>query len=274
MVMKADLFTYCLYLADNSLIAGQRNSEWTAHGPVLEQDIAITNISLDLIGQARNFYQYCSAIYNKMDNNDKENCASLIPEVWKNFNRELQEDDLAFLREERQYLNVMLVELPKGDWGFTVLRQLFFSAFQFFLYQQLLKSSDSQLAAIAEKSVKEVSYHLKWSSEWVIRLGDGTEESAARMKKSLSDLWPFAGELFAASTFEQSAVNNGYGAELTSIQNEWFQKISTVLNEANLEMPTNKWNHEGGKSGIHTEHMGYLLAEMQYMQRAYPNLSW
>ncbi|HEU0063746.1 MAG TPA: 1,2-phenylacetyl-CoA epoxidase subunit PaaC [Flavisolibacter sp.] len=272
--MKSHLFIYCLYLADNSLIAGQRNSEWTAHGPVLEQDIAITNIALDLIGQARNFYQYCCSIYNGMDKKDKENCDYFIPVVWKSFNRELQEDDLAFLRDERQYLNVILVELPKGDWGFTVLRQFLFSSFQFFLYQQLQKSTDSQLAAIAEKSVKEVSYHLKWSSEWVIRLGDGTEESSERMKKSLLNLWPFTGELFATASFEKSAAANGYGADLNSIQNDWFENITTVLNEANLEIPTNKWNQEGGKSGIHTEHMGYLLAEMQYMQRAYPNLTW
>jgi ring-1,2-phenylacetyl-CoA epoxidase subunit PaaC len=172
---QSDLFKYCLHLADNALILGQRNSEWCAHGPVLEQDIAITNISLDLLGQARNFYQYAAVLYNEFPNDEKKEVDLLLPRPWKNYNRELNEDDLAFLRNEEQYLNLGITELPNGDWGQTTLRQFFFSAYQQLLYTELQKNSGGQFAAIAEKSLKEVNYHLRWSSEWVIRLGDGTE---------------------------------------------------------------------------------------------------
>src|SRR5687768_17044912 len=153
---------------------GQRNAEWCGHGPVLEQDIAITNISLDQIGQARNFFQYAATLYHNMDHQGKQEADAWIPKIWKTYHRELTEDDLAFLREERQYLNLLLCELPKGDWAQTVLKQFFFSAFQYEQYHALTNCDDPQLAAIAEKSVKEVVYHLRWSSEWVIRLGDGT----------------------------------------------------------------------------------------------------
>jgi ring-1,2-phenylacetyl-CoA epoxidase subunit PaaC len=178
-------FLYTLHLADNALILAQRNAEWTGHGPVLEQDIAITNISLDLLGQARNFYKYAASLYNNFNNEEKQAVDHYIPRLWKDYNRELQEDDLAFLRDEHQYLNLQLSELPKGDWAYSVLRQFFFSAFQFYQYQQLQKNTDVQLAAIAEKSVKETAYHLRWSGEWVIRLGDGTEESNARINEAL-----------------------------------------------------------------------------------------
>src|SRR6476661_820309 len=179
------LFLYTLHLADNALVLAQRNAEWTGHGPVLEQDIAITNISLDLLGQARNFYGHAATLYNGFSGEERKVVDKYIPRLWKTYNRELQEDDLAFLRDEHQYLNLLITELPKGDWAFSVLRQFFFSAYQFFLYQQLQQSSDAQLAAIAEKSSKEVTYHLRWSGEWVIRLGDGTEESNQRINNAL-----------------------------------------------------------------------------------------
>src|SRR5829696_805576 len=189
--MNTNVFLYTLHLADNALILAQRNAEWTGHGPVLEQDIAITNISLDLLGQARNFYQYAATLYNGFSEEEKVEVDKYIPRLWKEFNRELQEDDLAFLRDEHQYLNLLITELPKGDWAFSVLRQFFFSAFQFYLYQKLQQSGDTQLAAIAEKSIKEVAYHLRWSGEWVIRLGDGTKESHERQKNAVADLWMF-----------------------------------------------------------------------------------
>ncbi len=157
------LFLYTLHLADNALFMGQRNSEWTGHGPVLEQDIAITNMALDYLGQARNFYQHAATLYNAFSEEDKAAVDKYLPRPWKKFGRELQEDDLAFLRDEHQYLNVLLTELPKGDWAFSILRQFFFSAFQFYQYQKLQQSGDAQLAAIAEKSLKEVTYHLRWS---------------------------------------------------------------------------------------------------------------
>ncbi|RYZ25759.1 MAG: phenylacetate-CoA oxygenase subunit PaaI, partial [Sphingobacteriales bacterium] len=195
-------FLYTLHLADNTLMLAQRNSEWTGHGPVLEQDIAITNIALDLLGQARNFYQFAANIYNASSAEEKAELEKYIPRLWKTFNRELQEDDLAFLRDEHQYLNVLLTELPRGDWAFTVLRQFSFSAWQHFLYAELLQSKESQLAAIAEKSSKEVAYHLRWSGEWVIRLGDGTVESNRRMAEALAGLWMFTGELFQPAAYE------------------------------------------------------------------------
>lgn len=264
--MPFSSFLYTLHLADNALILAQRNSEWTGHGPVLEQDIAITNIALDLFGQARNFYHHAAAVYNQFSAEEKAAVDRFLPRTWKGFHRELREDDLAFLRDERQYLNLLLAELPKGDWAFSVLRQTFFSAYQFFLYQQLQESEDAQLAAIAEKSLKEVTYHLRWSSEWVIRLGDGTKESNGRINRALTDLWPFTGELFKPAAYEPTS--------LTEIQNQWTQKIAAVLDEATLETPTKSWAQEGGKDGRHTEYLGYLLTDMQYLQRTYPNTEW
>lgn len=245
---------------------GQRNSEWTGHGPVLEQDIAITNIALDYLGQARNFYQYAASVYNELGEAEKQAADKYLPRIWKTFARELGEDDLAFLRDEHQYLNLLITELPKGDWAFTVLRQFFFSAFQFYLYQQLQQSSDAQLAAIAEKSVKETAYHLRWSGEWVIRLGDGTDESIKRIKRALGDIWPFTGEMFINATYE--------AVDVTYLKESWIQKLQAVLDEAMLELPKTTWVQSGGKDGKHTEHLGFLLAEMQYLQRSYPNAIW
>lgn len=259
-------FIYTLHLADNALILAQRSAEWTGHGPVLEQDIAITNISLDLLGQARNFYQYAASLYNSFNVEDKKAVNKYIPRIWKEYNRELQEDDLAFLRDEHQYLNLLLTELPKGDWAETVLRQFFFSAFQFYLYQQVQNNSDTQLAAIAEKSIKEVAYHLKWSSEWVIRLGDGSEESKQRIRNALGDQWMFTGEMFQPASFEL--------IDVSSLKADWMKKIETVFTEATLDIPKQTWMQSSGKEGRHTEHLGYLLSEMQYLQRAHPNSQW
>jgi ring-1,2-phenylacetyl-CoA epoxidase subunit PaaC len=264
--MSTAIFIYTLHLADNALILAQRNAEWTGHGPVLEQDIAITNISLDLLGQARNLYQYAAVLYNSFSAEEKQEVDKYIPRLWKEYNRELLEDDLAFLRDEHQYLNLLITELPKGDWAQTVLRQFFFSAFQFCLYEQLQKGSDAQLTAIAEKSIKEVVYHLRWSSEWVIRLGDGTGQSNERIKNALSDQWMFTGEMFSAAYWD--LVN------VASIKEEWLKKIESIFSEATLEMPKQTWMQSGGKEGKHTEHLGYLLAEMQYLQRTYPNSIW
>jgi len=265
--MNKNTFSYVLHLADNALILGQRNAEWTGHGPVLEQDIAITNISLDLLGQARNFYQYAADLYNQSSDTERKDADALLPRPWKSFNRELQEDDLAFLREERQFLNLLLVELPRGDWAQSILRQFFFSTFQFYLYDSLQHSSDVRLAAIAEKSIKETAYHVRWSGEWVIRLGDGTEESKRRIMNALSDQWAFTGEMFSPAVFEESS-------SLNAIHNNWLEKVNTVFSEAGLTVPSTGWHQEGGKEGKHTEHLGYLLAEMQYLQRTYPNVVW
>jgi ring-1,2-phenylacetyl-CoA epoxidase subunit PaaC len=263
---EAGGFVFSLHLADNALILAQRNAEWTGHGPVLEQDIAITNISLDLLGQARNFYQHAAFLYNGFSEDEKQAVVQYIPRIWKKYSRALQEDDLAFLRDEHQYLNVLISELPKGDWSFSILRQFFFSAFQFYQYQKLQQSADAQLAAIAEKSIKETAYHLRWSGEWVIRLGDGTEESNRRINKALSDLWMFTGELFATASYEE--------IDVAILKDEWLRKVHDVFEQATLELPTSAWAQSGGKEGRHTEYLGFLLAEMQYLQRAYPNATW
>lgn len=272
---SANSFIYTLHLADSALILAQRNAEWTAHGPVLEQDIAITNISLDLLGQARNFYQYAAALYNNFNDEEKKEVDQYIPRLWKEYKRELQEDDLAFLRDEHQYLNLLITELPRGNWAQTILRQFFFSAFQFYLYQHLQNSTYEQLAGIAEKSIKEVTYHLRWSSEWVIRLGDGTEESNRRINEALKDQWMFTGEMFVPAPYELTDV--------ALLKEEWMKKIEEVFEEATIEEWLSSpegggregaWMQSGGKEGRHTEHLGYLLTEMQYLQRAYPNSVW
>ncbi|MDB5193478.1 MAG: paaC [Segetibacter sp.] len=259
------LINYTLNLADTSLILGHRNSEWTGHGPVLEQDIAISNIALDLIGQARNFYQYTAEVINK------NQVAFDLPYVT---GRAITEDDLAYLRDVLEFKNLLLVEQPNGDWGQTILRQFFFSAYQYLLYEQLQKSKDSQLAAIAEKSIKETTYHLRWSSEWVIRLGDGTEESHQRMLNALQEFWMFTGELFKPSAYEQVAAAMQIGVDVTTLKGAWMEKVTAVLEEAKLPLPTTPALQSGGKTGTHSEHLGFILAEMQFLQRAYPNSNW
>jgi ring-1,2-phenylacetyl-CoA epoxidase subunit PaaC len=268
------LFTYTLHLADNALILAQRNAEWTGHGPVLEQDIAITNIALDGLGQARNLYHYAAEIYTGFGADEKKAANDLIPRLWKTFNRELNEDYLAFLRDEHQYLNLLLTELPRGDWAQTVLRQTLFSTFQLLQYEGLKNSSDTQLAAIAEKAVKEVTYHLRWSSEWVIRLGDGTRESNQRLRNALEELWPYTGELFTPVAFEQQASLAGFGTDMAFLKSAWQQKIAFVFKEATLQLPDETGTQHGGKEGRHTEYLGYLLTEMQYLQRVHPNAVW
>jgi ring-1,2-phenylacetyl-CoA epoxidase subunit PaaC len=243
---------YTLHLADNALILAQRNSEWCGHGPILEQDIAITNISLDLLGQSRNFYQYAALLIGG----------------------DTDEDKLAYLRTEREFKNCLLAEQPNGDWGQTVLRQFFFSAYQFLLYEKLQHGNDAQLAAISAKALKEVTYHLRWSSEWVIRLGDGTAESHNRMVKAIEALWCYTGELFMPAEYESALLQNGTGVDVSTLKEDWLKKVNTVFSEATLSLPVNVFMQSGGKNGVHTEHMGFILTELQYMQRAYPDSSW
>jgi ring-1,2-phenylacetyl-CoA epoxidase subunit PaaC len=241
------LIDYTLHLADNSLILGQRNSEWCGHGPVLEQDIAITNISLDLIGQARNFYQYAATL--KADGST--------------------EDSLAYLRKEREYKNCLLVEQPNGDWAQTILRQYLFSQYQYLLFQQLQNNKDEQIAAIAAKSLKEVAYHLRWSREWVIRLGDGTEESQQRILKAIDEMWRYTGEMFIPADYEKET-----GIDFSKIKEEWSGKVGEVFTEATLIIPEKIYMQTGGKTGKHTEYLGYILTELQYLQRTYPGCEW
>jgi len=243
-----NLINGVLHIADTALILGQRNAAWCAHGPILEQDIAITNITLDLIGQARNFYQYAALLINEADNKNET------------------EDTLAFLRTERDFKNLLICELPNGDWAQTILRQFFFSTFQQLMYQEMIKSSDSQLAAIAAKSIKETNYHIKWSSEWVIRLGDGTDESNQRMKNAIEYLWQYTGEFFIAAEYEI--------VDVAALKNEWIEKVKSIFDEATLSLPENTFMQTGGKTGVHTEHLGFVLPEMQSLQRNFPGAEW
>jgi ring-1,2-phenylacetyl-CoA epoxidase subunit PaaC len=246
------LDSYLLHLADNALILGHRNSEWCGHGPVLEQDIALTNICLDLIGQARYLYQYAA----------------------ERKGGDTTEDSLAYLRDSREYLNLLICELPKGDWGFTIMRQYFVSAYQLKLYQSLQRSEDHRLAAIAAKAVKESAYHHTWSSEWVIRLGDGTAESHDRMQRALDELWPYTGELFDPADYEGELTVRRVAPDPADLKDSWMQDVQAVLEEATLKVPESTWHHRGGKSGVHTEHLGFILADMQFLQRAYPGNEW
>ena len=239
---------HILHLADNALILGHRNSEWCGHGPVLEQDIALTNISLDLIGQARSFYQHAAILLGEKDYN---------------------EDKLAYFRDAHEFLNCLMVEQPnEEDWGLTVLRQFFVSNYQYHLYQQLQHHSDEQGAAICTKALKEVTYHLRWSSEWVIRLGDGTEESNARMINALQQLSAYTKELITPADYETGFINFGL------LQEQWHQKTMAVLAEATLIMPANEEQQAGGKSGNHTMHLTDILAVMQTLPRTHPAAIW
>jgi ring-1,2-phenylacetyl-CoA epoxidase subunit PaaC len=250
--MSEYLFEYVIHLADNALILGHRNSEWCGHGPVLEQDIAITNISLDLIGQARNFFQYAAEI--------KGGNAT--------------EDSLAYLRDVREFRNCLLAEQQNGDWGKTIMRQFFMSNYQHLLYSELQQSSNTHIAAACEKALKEVTYHLKWSSEWVIRLGDGTDESHTRMINAIDELWTYTGELFMPASYEIKAFEAGIAPDISTLKTEWENRVTSVFDEAKLPLPPKGFSQTGGKQGMHTEYLGYILAEMQYLQRTYPASKW
>lgn len=269
--MNDHLIKYTLHLADNALILAQRNSEWCGHGPVLEQDIAITNISLDLIGQARHFYQYAAQLINESKN--EKNSSSPSP-LERGLGGEVSEDSLAYLRTEREFKNCLLVEQPNGDWAQTILRQFLFSQYQYLLFQQLQNSKDEQLAAIAVKSLKEVTYHLRWSSEWVIRLGDGTEESHSRMLNSIDELWRYTGELFRNADYELQAMSEDIAVDVSQLREPWNNKVKEIFEEANLPVPEKIFMQKGGKEGKHTEHLGYILTELQYLQRTYPGVQW
>ena len=250
--MNTELFKYTLRLADNALILGHRMSEWCGHGPELEEDIAIINVALDHIGQCRSLYQYAAEIENKGRD----------------------EDDLAYLRNEREFYNIQLCELPNGHYGDTIARSFFYDAFMKHFYEALVESSDKQLSAIAEKSLKEVLYHYKHSAEWIIRFGDGTEESHNKIQQSIDDIWVYTGEMFEMDVIDNSLLEAGIGVDKSKIRTKWTADIDAVLSEATLQKPEGTVFQTGGRSGIHTEHMGYILAEMQYLKRQMPEATW
>jgi ring-1,2-phenylacetyl-CoA epoxidase subunit PaaC len=246
------LFEYILRLGDDSLILGHRLSEWCGHGPILEEDIAMTNIALDLVGQATNLLNYAGEVEGKGRNGD----------------------DLAFLRFDREYKNVLLVEQPNGDFAMTMMRQFLFDTYRKMLFERLQQATDETLAAIAEKSLKETKYHLKHSSEWIIRMGDGTDESHTRVQNALNTLWRYSSELFYTDETDRLLLEQGVLPDMSSIQLDWNKYVNQVFEEAGITIPSNNWKHEGGRIGMHSEHLGYILAELQFMQRAYPNMEW
>lgn len=250
--MKENLYNHILGIADNCLILGQRLGELCGHGPSLETDIACTNISLDLLGQVRSYYQYAAKVAG-----DNRN-----------------EDDIAMLRKEREYVNVLLVEQPNTDFAYTICRQFLFDVYHFLFLNQLQESTDSTLSAIAKKSIKEVSYHERFSSDWVKRLGDGTAESKEKIQNAIDALWTYTDELFHQTDADKAMLAEGVGVDVTKLKESYYQKVSEVLKMATLSVPESKWFQKGGKEGIHTEHMGYLLSDLQYMQRTYPNMEW
>lgn len=247
-----ELYNYILQIADNSLILGQRLGELCGHGPSLETDIACTNMSLDLFGQVRSYYQYAAQLKGG----------------------DTTEDDIAFLRKEREYINVLLVEQPNTDFGYTIVRQFLFDTFHSLFLNELQHSKDETLAAIAKKSIKEVSYHWRFSSDWVKRLGDGTAESHKRVQEAVDVLWTYTNELFLETEADKTMVQEGIGVDLSKLKDTYYKKVTEVLEEATLTVPESKYFQKGGKQGIHTEHLGYLLSDLQYMQRAYPGMNW
>jgi ring-1,2-phenylacetyl-CoA epoxidase subunit PaaC len=246
------LFRYLLRLGDLSLVLGQRLGEWLGHSPALEEDLGLANIALDLIGQARLLLSYAGEAEG----------------------RGRGEDELAFLREHREYRNPILAEQPNGDFGCTIVRQVLIDAYQLELYERLEASSDPRLAAIAAKSVKEIRYHLRYSGGWLVRLGDGTEESHARVRSALDALWPYTAELFAEDTLDRMMAEHGVAPRLAEVHAGWLRRLDPILAEATLERPRDRPYSWHGKRGEHSEHLGYLLAEMQYLQRAYPGARW
>lgn len=258
--MKKNIYTqgadhrliYTLRLADSALILGQRLSEWCGHGPELELDIALSNIALDQLGHARMLYQYAA----------------------RQLGGDFTEDDVAYFRDAGSFHNLLITELPNGHWGDTLARQFLYDTYNYFLYSALCASADDEIRAIAQKAIKEITYHAQWSAEWIIRLGDGTEESHQKIQKSLDDLWMWTGEFFMADEVDLNMADIGAGVDPENLKEAWESKVREILSIATLEVPHATWYQKGGKQGRHTEYLGYILAEMQHLPRMYPDAKW
>ena len=251
-MLKELLFKYVLTLGDDALILGQRLSQWAYKGPFLEEDIALSNISLDMFGRANLFLEYAATLKGN----------------------DVTADDLAFKRNEREFSNHILCEQPNGNFADTMVRQFFLDAFYKLFLQKLTKSKDEQLSAIAQKSIKETTYHLRHSSKWIIRLGDGTVESHAKVQSAIDNLWMFTNELFEMNEIDNEMLEQKIGVDCSKLKIEWDKIINEVLSEATLNRPEDANMPTGGRQGIHTEHLGHLLSDMQYLQRAYPDATW
>ena len=249
-VDETPLVLYLLRRADDALILGHRLSEWTGNAPTLEEDLALANIALDLIGQSRALYDYAGSL-----------CG-------------LDEDQLAYRRDARQYRNLLITEQPNGDFACTIARQFLYAAFIDPYWREAMSSSDATIVAIAAKAEKETAYHLRHASEWLIRLGDGTEESHRRAQAALEELWPFTGEFFEVDAPDQSLIDAGIIPDPAELQDGWSSRIDTILARATLTRPKDSWMQSGGRTGRHSEHLGHILAELQYLQRSHPGAKW
>lgn len=243
---------YTLRRADDALILGHRLSEWCGHAPTMEEDMALANMGLDLLGLARELYGYAASV----EGGDND------------------EDKFAYLRDVRQYRNLLLLEQPNGDFAHTMVRQFFYAAFADPYWRAMTASKDGMLAAIAAKSEKESAYHLRHSAEWIIRLGDGTGESHARAQAAIDDLFPFTGEMFFVDDAEQSLIEAGIAVDPATLRAQWLNTVTEIVAEATLALPGGDWMQKGGRNGRHSEHLGHLLSELQYMQRSFPGLTW
>jgi len=251
-VSETPLVLYTLRRADDALILGHRLSEWCGHAPMLEEDMALANMGLDLLGQARELYAYAARV------EDRDN----------------DEDTFAYLRDIRQYRNLLLVEQPNGDFARTMVRQFFYAVVADLYWRAMMKSGDATLAAIAAKSEKESAYHVRHSSEWIVRLGDGTEESHARAQTAIDDLWAFTGEMFEIDDSERALIDDGIAVDPAILHPQWLKTVSDIVSEATLARPKISWMQQGGRSGRHSEHLGHLLSELQSMQRTFPGATW
>ncbi len=247
----SSLFTYTLRIADSSLILAQRMSEWCSKGPTLEEDIAMSNIALDMFGQANGFYQYAA----QLDGNKSA-------------------DELAFRRNEREFFNHQLVEQENGNFGTTMVRNFLHDVFNFLFYTELSKSKDETLSALASKSLKEVKYHLRHSRNWLICLGDGTAVSNTKVQDALEELWMYTGELFEMDSLDKELLKSGIAVDNAALKSEWDRMINKTLLKSKLTRPEDTYMATGGKKGLHTEHLGFILSEMQFLQRAYPDAKW
>ena len=247
------LFEYLLRMGDDRLILGHRLSEWCGHGPILEEDIALSNIALDYIGHATSLLEYAGEIEDKGRD----------------------EDDIAFFRDGIDYKCIKMVQLPRGDFGFTMARQFLFSVFSYLFYSKLKDTGDDTLRGMAQKALKETRYHVRHSREWILRLGDGTDESNERIQKSFNDLWMYTDELFYMDDIDKHLIDEGIAFDLADIRPEWKDRVEQTMEEATLEVPPyDQYMAEGGREGFHTEHLGHLLAEMQRLPRSYPDAEW
>jgi ring-1,2-phenylacetyl-CoA epoxidase subunit PaaC len=251
-VSETPLVLYALRRADDALILGHRLSEWCGHAPMLEEDMALANMGLDLLGQARELYSYAADVEGKGNDEDK----------------------FAYLRDVRQYRNLLLLEQPNGDFARTMVRQFFYAAFADLYWRAMMKSGDATLAAIAAKSEKESAYHVRHSSEWVVRLGDGTEESHRCAQAAIDDLWAYTGEMFEVDDSERALIEGGIAVDPAALHPQWLKTISDVVGEATLSLPKSDWMQQGGRHGRHSEHLGHLLSELQSMQRTFPEATW